>query len=387
MTTVDWIAAGRDRARGARGLRRGLVGGALSLAGIAAGAVFGAQLAPQLLGGERVAVHAARRARRGGRARRSLLEPVRRWPGRRSGRPASSLPPLRALDSLGGLLLGAAAGARARLGGRRGRAAPARPDRAARGRAAVDGSCSALNERRAARAAAGRDRARRPVRRDRRAARPTSTRPTRAPRRVPACAAARTASSACTGRRAASVSRAPAGSPAPRLVVTDAHVVAGAEDAAGRPRRRRVPRRGRRRLRRAQRRRRAARRRAAAPRRSARRRRTQGAAVAILGYPENGPFTATPAASAQTGDVSHRRRLRPRAGRGARSRRCAASSGTATRAGRRSTRTGAVQTTVFAARLGGSDAGYGVPTALVREALAGAGDARGLDRPLRGSRR
>ena len=86
----------------------------------------------------------------------------------------------------------------------------------------------------------------------------------------------------------------------------------------------------------------------------------EGAAVAILGYPENGPFTATPARIGQTGAV-----LTDDAyGRGpvrARSRRCAASSGTATRAGRRSTRKGEVQATIFASRMGGSAAGYGDP--------------------------
>ena len=49
MTTVDWIAAAVIALAALNGLRRGLVGGALSLAGIAAGAYFGAKLAPELL--------------------------------------------------------------------------------------------------------------------------------------------------------------------------------------------------------------------------------------------------------------------------------------------------------------------------------------------------
>ena len=51
MTTVDWIAAAVIGLAALNGLRRGLVGGALSLAGIAAGAYLGAKLAPQFLSG------------------------------------------------------------------------------------------------------------------------------------------------------------------------------------------------------------------------------------------------------------------------------------------------------------------------------------------------
>ena len=58
----------------------------------------------------------------------------------------------------------------------------------------------------------------------------------------------------------------------------------------------------------------------------------------------------------------------------ARSRRCAATSATATRAGRRSTSAGRVQTTVFASRIGVESQGYGVPTELVRATLADARD-------------
>ena len=51
MTTVDWIALAVIALAALNGLRRGLVGGVFSLAGIAAGAYFGAKLAPQLLSG------------------------------------------------------------------------------------------------------------------------------------------------------------------------------------------------------------------------------------------------------------------------------------------------------------------------------------------------
>src|ERR671920_564277 len=49
MTGVDWLLAGVIALAGLNGLRRGLVGGALSLAGIVAGAYLGAKLAPELL--------------------------------------------------------------------------------------------------------------------------------------------------------------------------------------------------------------------------------------------------------------------------------------------------------------------------------------------------
>ena len=66
MTTVDWIAVAVIAIAALVGLRRGLIGGLLGLAGIAVGAYIGAKLAPELLLRQRVAVHAARRARRGG---------------------------------------------------------------------------------------------------------------------------------------------------------------------------------------------------------------------------------------------------------------------------------------------------------------------------------
>ena len=49
MTLVDWIAIGVIALAALHGMRRGLVGGAFSLAGLAAGALLGARLAPQFL--------------------------------------------------------------------------------------------------------------------------------------------------------------------------------------------------------------------------------------------------------------------------------------------------------------------------------------------------
>ena len=49
MTLVDWILVAVVAFAALNGFRRGLVAGALSLAGLATGADFGAQLAPQVL--------------------------------------------------------------------------------------------------------------------------------------------------------------------------------------------------------------------------------------------------------------------------------------------------------------------------------------------------
>ena len=51
MTTVDWIAVAVIAIAALVGLRRGLIGGLLGLAGIAVGAYIGAKLAPELLSG------------------------------------------------------------------------------------------------------------------------------------------------------------------------------------------------------------------------------------------------------------------------------------------------------------------------------------------------
>jgi S1-C subfamily serine protease len=93
----------------------------------------------------------------------------------------------------------------------------------------------------------------------------------------------------------------------------------------------------------------------------------RGAAVAILGYPENGPLTATPGRIGDTAPVL----TRDAYGHGPVSRTITAvaadvrhgnSGGPAVDA------RGRVQTTIFAARVG-APVGYGVPTATVREQL------------------
>jgi S1-C subfamily serine protease len=99
-----------------------------------------------------------------------------------------------------------------------------------------------------------------------------------------------------------------------------------------------------------------------------------GSAVAILGYPESGPFRASPGRIGPTTTVLTDDAL----GRGPVARRITTFRGGVRRGnsgGPAVNARGEVETTVFAARRG-SDGGYGVPSAIVREALEAA------DRPV-----
>lgn len=95
-----------------------------------------------------------------------------------------------------------------------------------------------------------------------------------------------------------------------------------------------------------------------------------GASVAILGFPESGPFRITPARIGRTATVL----ARDAYGRGPVTR-TITSIGGAVRHGNSGgpavDARGRVQTTVFAARPGG-DVGYGIPGPIVRSALSGA---------------
>jgi S1-C subfamily serine protease len=96
----------------------------------------------------------------------------------------------------------------------------------------------------------------------------------------------------------------------------------------------------------------------------------EGQAVAILGYPENGPFTATPGRIGQTGVV-----LTDDAyGRGPIRRRVTTLRGdvrNGNSGGPAVDGEGRVQATIFASRIG-SASGYAVPSVIVRETLDGA---------------
>ncbi|HEX4930523.1 MAG TPA: CvpA family protein, partial [Gaiellaceae bacterium] len=109
MTTVDWIAAAVIVLAALNGLRSGLVGGVFSLAGIAAGAYFGAKLAPQFLSGSE-SPYTPLVALGGAVVLGAFLQSAASVVAGAIRRSLFVLPPLRALDSLGGLALGAVAG-------------------------------------------------------------------------------------------------------------------------------------------------------------------------------------------------------------------------------------------------------------------------------------
>jgi uncharacterized membrane protein required for colicin V production len=109
VTGVDWAALGFVALMALLGLRKGLIASALSAAGVIGGAVVGARLAPHLLSGGSRSPYTPVAALAGALILAIALEAVGSLAGKtlRSG---LRIPPLRALDSLGGLVLGAAAG-------------------------------------------------------------------------------------------------------------------------------------------------------------------------------------------------------------------------------------------------------------------------------------
>src|SRR5918994_7215108 len=110
MTTVDWIAAAVIVLAALNGLRRGLVGGALSLAGVVAGAYFGAKLAPEFLPGSE-SPYTPLVALGGAVVLGAVLQSAAAVAANAIRRSLFVVPPLRVLDTLGGVALGAAAGA------------------------------------------------------------------------------------------------------------------------------------------------------------------------------------------------------------------------------------------------------------------------------------
>lgn len=108
MATADWIVLGVVVLAGLYGLANGLVRGALSLAGFALGAYLGARVAPDLLreGSPYAPFFALGGALVGG----TILHALAGMLGGAMRTGLSTIPGLRALDSLAGLLLGAAGG-------------------------------------------------------------------------------------------------------------------------------------------------------------------------------------------------------------------------------------------------------------------------------------
>ena len=109
MTSIDWIAAGVIAISALIGLRRGLIGGLLGLAGIVVGAYIGAKLAPEFLSG-RESPYTPLVALGGAAVLVILFQSIASMAGRAIRTSLFVLPPLRWLDSLGGLVLGAVAG-------------------------------------------------------------------------------------------------------------------------------------------------------------------------------------------------------------------------------------------------------------------------------------
>ena len=110
MTRVDWIVLGIAALSALNGLRRGLIGTALSLAGLAFGAVLGARLAPQFLHGGATSPYTPLAGLVGALVGAAVLQAVASIVGSAARKSLFVIPPLRALDSMGGLIAGAALG-------------------------------------------------------------------------------------------------------------------------------------------------------------------------------------------------------------------------------------------------------------------------------------
>jgi S1-C subfamily serine protease len=109
VTRLDWIALGLVLITGLVGLRKGLIASLLAITGIAAGAVLGARVAPVVLHNGAHSPYAPLVALGGAVIGAAVLEALGSMAGSffRSG---LRFPPLRALDTAGGVVLGGAAG-------------------------------------------------------------------------------------------------------------------------------------------------------------------------------------------------------------------------------------------------------------------------------------
>jgi len=110
MTTIDWVIVAFAAATAVAGFRRGLVGSALALAGLMLGAVIGARVAPHLLASGMKPKYPALVGLGGAVTGAALFHALA---GLLSGTLRIGLrlaPPLRVLDSFGGLVAGAAWG-------------------------------------------------------------------------------------------------------------------------------------------------------------------------------------------------------------------------------------------------------------------------------------
>jgi len=107
VTKIDWIALGLVALAGLCGWRRGLIGTALALVGLIGGAVIGSRVAPTFLSGG-TASHYSSLVGLGGALGGAVLCNVAASIAARLIRGGIRLvPPLRLLDALGGLAVGA----------------------------------------------------------------------------------------------------------------------------------------------------------------------------------------------------------------------------------------------------------------------------------------
>jgi S1-C subfamily serine protease len=110
MSRVDWVVLAIAVLGALTGLRRGLVGTALSFGGLIAGAVVGARVAPHLLHGGATSPYTPLAGLVGALVGAALLQWAASVAGSFARGGLSVIPPLRLLDSVGGLVAGAALG-------------------------------------------------------------------------------------------------------------------------------------------------------------------------------------------------------------------------------------------------------------------------------------
>jgi len=366
VTTLDWIALGLIAVTALNGLRRGLVVGAFALAGIVAGAYAGAKLAPQLLSGD--SAYTPLVALAGAVVLGTLLRSVAGMAGGAVRSSLLAVPPLRALDTLGGFALGGGIGlALVWVVGAVALHVPGQTEL----REEVQRSRILREINRQVPPSRLLDAIERVDLLDRIAGPQARVAPPDpALLRDPGVRRARSSVLRVTGTACGLGVQGSAWVARPGLLVTNAHVVAGMRDARvddgdGDSVPARVVH--------------------FDPRNDVAVLRAdgldalplpladpvEGTAVAILGYPANGPFVATAGRIGQTGAV-----LADDAyGRGPVERRITTLRGVVRQGnsgGPAVDGRGRVQATIFAARIG-SRSGYGVPTAIVRPALAEAG--------------
>jgi uncharacterized membrane protein required for colicin V production len=111
VTTLDWILLGLIALTALGGYRRGLIGTVLSLVGLAVGAVVGARAAPHFLSGTTESHYSALVGLGGALVGAMLCQALAAKIGSFTRTGLRFLPPLRFLDSLGGLIAGGLCGA------------------------------------------------------------------------------------------------------------------------------------------------------------------------------------------------------------------------------------------------------------------------------------